>query len=134
MAGELIDIEIEALEQMELRGATSEVLLAQARDFANERMLTDAFNLDPPEGAVGWGRIRATTADGTAYQREFWCAERDFSGLRIRVQGVQRSGGGVRAELLASGRAQLTSEECRQLAAALFAAANTVDEMTIEEQ
>lgn len=134
MAGELIDFEIQALEAMELHGAQPDAVLAKARAFANERMLTAAFNLDPPEGAASWCQLHAAPGDGGVYQREFRCAERDFNGLMIRVQGVQRTDGSVRAELLARGHAQLTSEECRQLAAALSAAANEVDRRTTPEE
>jgi hypothetical protein len=62
---------------------------------------------------------------------EFNYAGTDFNGLRIRVQGRQRTDGSIaRAELLASAHAPLSSEQCRQFAAALYAEANKIDQLT----
>jgi hypothetical protein len=128
---ELDEIHVRSLEEMERHGASQETLLDKARVFSSQKMLGEAFHsIVPPSGAGQWADWQGDTDDGTLWVREFFCAEDDFSGLRIRVQGHQRSDGSVGdAELLASGHGQLNSEQCRQLAAALFAHAEKIDDL-----
>jgi hypothetical protein len=136
ITGELVEREIRALEHMEVHGASQDVILAKAREFASQRLLGDLFQaVPPPDGAIRWLAFQGVSDDEAAWLREFHYEDTDFDGLSIRVQGHQRSDGPVdSAELLASGYAQLTSEQCRQLAAALYAAAKKIDDLTATER
>jgi hypothetical protein len=129
VAGELPDVQVQALEQMERTGSDPSAILAKAREFASGNLLGNLFaSVEPPPGIARWHDFKGSADDGTAWLREFFGADIDFEGLHAMISGEQRSDGAIAsAGLTISGHAVLTSDQCRQLAARLFASADEID-------